>query len=91
MSKGGKSIITMRSTAKNGSVSSVVSRFPWGTPVTVNRYDIDYVCTEYGIVKLHGLMGSERVRALISIAHPDFRESLEKEAYEYGILRKRVY
>ncbi|MGI6072004.1 MAG: acetyl-CoA hydrolase/transferase family protein [Lachnospiraceae bacterium] len=89
MSKGGKSIIAMRSTAKKGTISTIVSRFPWGTPVTVNRYDVHYICTEHGIVNLHGLTVSQRVRALIELAAPEFREQLEKEAYEYGILRGR--
>lgn len=87
MSKGGKSIIAMRSTAKKGQVSSIVSRLPWGTPVTVNRYDVQYICTENGIVNLHGMTGSQRVKALIQLAAPQFREQLEREAYEYGILR----
>ncbi len=87
MSKGGKSIIAMRSTAKNGEISTIVSRLPVGTPVTVNRYDVHYICTEYGIVNLHGLTISQRVKALIGIAHPKFREQLEREAHEYGILR----
>ena len=46
-----------------------------------------YVVTEYGAVNLKGKSIPERARALISIAHPDFRESLEREAYEYGLLK----
>lgn len=89
-SKGGKSIIAMRSTAKNGTISTICPHLPLNTPVTVNRYDVHYICTEYGIVNLHGLTISQRVKALISIAHPKFREQLEREAYECGILRARV-
>ena len=87
LSKGGKSIIATRATAKKGQISTIVSRFPHGTPVTVNRYDVHYICTEYGIVNLHGLTVRERIKALIGIAAPQFREQLEREAYEYGMLR----
>ena len=58
-----------------------------GTTVTTPRTDIMYVVTEYGAVNLKGKSIPERARALISIAHPDFRESLEREAYEYGLLK----
>lgn len=87
LSKGGKSIIALRSTAKKGQISTIVSRLPWGTPVTVNRFDVHYICTEYGIVNLHGMTISQRVKALIGLAAPQFREQLSREAYEYGILR----
>ena len=52
LSEGGKSIITLASTAKNGTISTIVPAFPAGTAVTVSRYDVNYVVTEYGAVNL---------------------------------------
>jgi len=86
MSKGGRSIITVKSTAKNDTVSNIVSTFSPYTVVTTSRYDVQYICSEYGIVNLHGLMVSQRAKALISIAHPKFREQLRIEAKGAGIL-----
>jgi acyl-CoA hydrolase len=50
-----------------------------------------YVVTEYGIVNLKGKSVSERAKALIAIAHPDFREGLERDAYEHRLLPRGVY
>lgn len=86
MSKGGRSIITVKSTAKNDTISNIVVSLPPRTIVTTSRYDVQYVCSEYGIVNLHGKMVSERAEALISIAHPKFRESLRAEAKKEGII-----
>lgn len=86
MSKGGKSIIVVRSTAKNDTISSIVPSLDAFTPVTTSRYDVNYICTEYGIVKLRGLTISERAKALISIAHPKFRDELTKQGQEAGII-----
>ena len=82
MSKGGKSIITVRSTALKETVSNIVLHLPQGTPVTTSRFDVQYVCSEYGIVNLRGLTVSDRAKALIRIAHPKFRDELEKQARE---------
>ena len=76
-SKGGKSIIALSSTAKGGTVSKIVPFLDKGAAVTTSRNDVDYVVTEYGIAKLFGKTVRERIRALIGIAHPDFREELE--------------
>ena len=57
-----------------------------GEVVTTPRTDTMYVVTEHGIVNLKGKSVPERAKALISIAHPDFREGLEREAREKGIL-----
>ena len=76
LSKGGKIIIALTSTAGNGRVSRIVSQFKEGTIVTTPRYDVQYVVTEYGIAELWGKTISERMEALISIAHPDFRKQL---------------
>ena len=53
-----------------------------GNIVTTPRSDVMYVVTEFGMVNLKGRSVAERARALISIAHPDFRERLEREAHE---------
>lgn len=80
-SKGGKSIMAMPSTAVGGKVSRIVPFLAHGSAVTTSRNDVDYVITEYGIAKLKGKTLKERARALIEIAHPNFREMLESEFY----------
>ncbi len=87
-SKGGKSFICLPSTYdKRGEKRSrVVFDLTRGNIVTTPRSDIMYVVTEYGMVCLKGKSTPERARALISIAHPDFREGLEKQAYEHRLL-----
>ncbi|VBB43417.1 4-hydroxybutyrate coenzyme A transferase [uncultured Paludibacter sp.] len=82
----GKSIIACRSTAKNGTISTIVPVLPAGTGVTLHRSNTDYVVTEHGSVRLTGLTVRERTEALISIAHPDFREELKKQAQEMGYI-----
>ncbi len=84
MSRGGKGIIALRSTAKGGTVSTITPIFSGGTIVSVPRHDIDTVVTEYGIAKLRGRTVSARTKALIEIAHPDFREELRAEARKLG-------
>jgi itaconate CoA-transferase len=73
-SKGGKSIIACRATAKGGTVSRIVARLDG--PVTTPRNDTQIVVTEFGAVDLRGKTLQERAQSLISLAHPDFRESL---------------
>lgn len=87
MSEGGKSFIALYSTAEikqpDGSrkaVSKIVPTLQVGAAVTLHRANVDYVVTEYGCVGLKGATVRERVRRLISIAHPDFRAQLEEEA-----------
>ena len=75
----GKSIIAMPSTASKGKVSRIVPMLDEGAPVTTSRNDVDYIVTEYGIAHLKGKTNKERARALINIAHPDFRERLAAE------------
>ncbi len=82
----GKSIIACRSTARGGKISTIVPVLPLGTAVTLHRSNTDYVVTEHGSVRLTGLTVKERTLALISIAHPDFRESLLSEALEIGYI-----
>ena len=79
-SEGGKGIITLRSTAKRGEVSTIVAQLPTGAKVTLGRNDIDYVVTEYGVAHLKGRSVRDRVEAMINIAHPDYRSELRAEA-----------
>lgn len=85
-SKGGKAIIALPSTAANGTLSRIVPRLDEGAVVTTSRCDVDYIVTEFGIAKLRGKSIKERVKALIAIAHPDFRAKLEEEAKRVKIL-----
>lgn len=76
MSKGGRSIIAMPSTAKKGLISRIVPLITEGSAVTTPRNDVNYVVTEYGIAQLKGKTLKERAKALIQIAHPRFRAHL---------------
>ncbi len=82
----GKSFIACRSTTKNGTVSTIIPVAPPGTPVTLHRGVTDYIVTEYGVAWLRGKTVKERAKSLISIAHPFFREELEKGAKDLGFL-----
>jgi acyl-CoA hydrolase len=84
--KNGKGVIALRSTAKKGTISTIVPMLPPGSAVTVPRQDLDWVATEYGAVQLLGRTVSERAQALISIAHPDYRAELTAEAEKLGYL-----
>ncbi|NMM61719.1 acetyl-CoA hydrolase/transferase family protein [Clostridium sp. P21] len=79
MSEDGISIIAIPSTASKGRVSRIVPLLNNGAAVTTSRNDVDYIVTEYGIAKLKGKTLKDRARALINIAHPDFREGLIEE------------
>ena len=85
-SKGGKPIIALPSTAKKGTVSKIVPTLKTGAGVVTTRADVHYVVTEYGVAYLHGKNLRERARALINIAHPDFRPMLEEEAKKRRLL-----
>ena len=78
-SKGGRGIIALGSTARGGTVSSIVTRLHDGV-VTTSRSDADIVVTEYGMAELRGRTLSERAKALIAIAHPKFRRELTEAA-----------
>lgn len=80
MSPGGKSIIALYSTAKNDTISKIVPILTPGAVVSLQRNDVDYVVTEYGVAQLCGTSLRERVKRLIAIAHPDFRPHLAEEA-----------
>jgi itaconate CoA-transferase len=79
-SKGGKSIIAARSTAARGKISRIVARLDG--PVTTPRIDTHFVVTEFGAVNLKGLSSTERAKALIALAHPEFRDELTASAKE---------
>ncbi len=81
-SKGGKPIIALPATAKNNSISRIVTVLKTGAGVVTTRADIHYVVTEFGVAYLHGKNLGQRVKALINIAHPAFREELERHARE---------
>jgi 4-hydroxybutyrate CoA-transferase len=85
-SKGGKSIIAIPSTAARGKVSRIVVRLDEGSAVTTSRNDVHLIVTEYGVADLRGKCIRDRARALIGIAHPEFRDSLAKQANEAGII-----
>ena len=92
-SRGGRSVICLSSTYERGEtpVSRIVATLTPGNVVTTPRTDTMYVVTEYGIAFLKGRSIPERARALIAIAHPRFREGLEREAREKGILPRGVF
>ncbi len=82
----GKTILTMPSTAENGEVSRIVTFLKAGAGVTLNRGDVHYVVTEYGIAYLHGKNIRERAMELISIAHPKFRAELIRKAKKRNLI-----
>ena len=88
MSNGGKSFITLSSTVdtKKGRKSRITLKLPAGSAITTPRTDMQYIVTEYGIANLYNQSIPTRVRELIKIAHPDFREQLMKEAKEAGLI-----
>ncbi len=88
-SKGGKPIIALPSTAKNGALSRISPFLASGAGVTTTRGDVHYVVTEYGVADLYGKTILQRAKALIDIAHPDFREALDRyvgEAYKKAVM-----
>jgi 4-hydroxybutyrate CoA-transferase len=85
-SKGGKPIIALPSTAADGKYSRIVPQLKPGAGVVTTRGDVHYVVTEHGVCNLFGRNLRERAKALIDIAHPDFREELERGAYDRGLL-----
>ncbi len=79
-SRGGHSIMILPSTTRDNSASRIVTRLTTGT-VTTARSDVDLIVTEFGIAALRGKSLCERIGAMVAIAHPDFRQELEREAY----------
>lgn len=92
-SRGGKSFICLASTYdKRGERRSrIVPSLTKGNTVTTPRTDVMYVVTEYGIANLKGKSVPERARAMIGLAHPDFREGLERAAHEQRMIPRGVF
>jgi acyl-CoA hydrolase len=87
-SNGGKSFICLASTYEKAGrrASRIVTTLTPGNIVTTPRTDVMYVVTEYGLVNLKGKSVAERAKALIALAHPDFREQLAREAREANLI-----
>jgi len=85
-SRGGKAIIVVPSTAKNGQISRIVPHLSEGAGVVVTRGDVHYAVSEYGVAYLHGKSIRERVLSLINIAHPKFRAELIQAAKTHKYL-----
>lgn len=83
-SKGGRSIITARSTAAKGTLSRIVPRLDG--PVTTPRTDTHYIVTEFGAVNLKGLSSTERALSIIELAHPEFRDELTEHARKLHLI-----
>ena len=81
--KGGKSFIGLKAAAKNGTISCIV---PHVQMATDTRMDVEHIVTEYGCVNLRGRSTRERALALISIAHPNFRDELTKHAKSINLI-----
>jgi acyl-CoA hydrolase len=80
LATGGRSVIAMPATARINQLSRIVARLTG--PTTTARSDADVIVTDFGAAELRGQPLAERVRRMIAIAHPDFREGLEREAHE---------
>jgi len=91
LSPGGRGIIALRSTAKDGSLSTILPVLPEGAEITVPSQDVDTIVTEYGVAELRGKTVHDRMEALLKIAHPSFREWLREEAHRLGIVPKLVF
>ena len=91
MSKGGKAFICLHAArqSKDGKlVSNIVPTLELGDMVTVPASEVSYIVTEYGTVNLKGLSVWQRAKALISIAHPAFKDDLTKAAIEAGFITR---
>jgi len=84
-SRGGKAFIVLPSTAKDGTISRIVSTLTPGTHVTTGKNDVNYVVTEYGVAQLRGKSARQRAEALVAIAHPDFRAELRQAAMQINM------
>jgi RimJ/RimL family protein N-acetyltransferase len=88
LAKHGRAILAMPSTTSDGTISRIVPFLKEGAGVTLNRGDVHYVVTEYGIAYLHGKNIRERAMELISIAHPKFRKDLIQQAKALNLIYK---
>ena len=87
-SKGGRAYICMYSTAniKGNTVSKITATLAQGAHVTTTKGDIDAIVTEYGVAELKGKTAAQRAKALIAIAHPDFRDQLLADAKKLNLM-----
>ena len=85
-SRGGRPVIALPSTAKDGAVSRIVDVLAEGAGVVTSRGDVHYVVTEHGVADLRGRSLRERAAALIACAHPDFRDELRCAAKKRKLL-----
>lgn len=83
--KGGRGIVAVQSTAKSGTISRIAPLLTEGAMVSITRNVVDNIVTEYGVAPMRGRTVRQRVRNLIAVAHPDFRDELKKKA-EYLML-----
>ena len=86
LSAGGRGIIALRSTAKNGEISTIVPTLSPGAEVTVPSQCVDTIVTEFGVAELRGRNLLERTKSLIQIAHPSKREMIAEEVRKLGIV-----
>ncbi len=86
ISPGGKGFVVLKSTAKKGTLTTIVPTLTPGAIVTTSRNYVDHVVTEYGIAKLRNKSVRERALALINISHPDFRDELRHSAKQMKII-----
>ena len=90
LSPEGRGIIALHSTAKGGTISTIVPTLTEGAEITIPGQDVDTVVTEYGSARLRGLSVKDRMEALIRIAHPDFRDWIREEAERLQIVPRLV-
>jgi acyl-CoA hydrolase len=86
-SENGKGFVVVHAATADESISRIVARLCPGAPVTTMKNTVDHVVTEYGVAELRGRSIAERARALIAIAHPNFRDELTQAAHNLGYLR----
>ena len=85
-SEGGQGFIVLQSTTRDGSISKIKPRLTPGSVVTTSKNTVDKIVTEYGVAEMRGRTLRQRTEALISIAHPKFRDDLTKEAKEMSLI-----
>jgi 4-hydroxybutyrate CoA-transferase len=90
-SNGGMTFIALPSTTKNNTISRIMPQLKPGAGVVTTRYDVHHVVTEYGVAALWGRTIAERARALINIAHPNFREELFRYSREQNYIGKEIF
>jgi acyl-CoA hydrolase len=83
---GGQGIIALRAASPDLSYSKIVFELRPGAKISISRNDVDTVVTEYGVARLKGLSVAKRARALIAVAHPQFRDELLKNAKDFGYI-----